>query len=155
MDRAGIPLVGTCRCGRVSIEIAAPPIMISACHCRGCQRMSSSAYSLTAMIPAQAFRVIEGEAVKGGVQGPELDHFFCSFCKTWMFTRVVGMDGFVNVRPTMFDDPRWSEPFIETMTAEKLPWVQTPARHSYEGFPPVEDYEQLVKEFAASVARAG
>lgn len=109
--------------------------------------MSASAYSLTAMIPAQAFRVSTGEPVKGGMRGPELEHFFCPDCKTWMFTRIVGMDDIVNVRPTMFDDPRWSRPFIETMTAEKLPWAQTPARHSYEAFPPVEDYRRLMEEF--------
>lgn len=117
--------------------------------------MSASAYSLTAMIPAQAFRVMDGEPVKGGAQGPDLDHFFCACCKTWMFTRIAGMDDFVNVRPTMFDDPRWSEPFMKTMTAEKLAWVQTPARHSYEGFPPPEDFERLTTEFAASVVRVG
>ncbi len=112
--------------------------------------MSASAYSLTAMIPTEAFRVMAGEPERGGIKGPQLEHFFCPDCKTWMFTRVVGMN-FVNVRPTMFDDPRWSRPFIETMTAEKLPWAQTPARYRYEGFPPVEDFPRLMEEFAASL----
>ena len=141
-------LPGTCRCGRVRIEITAPPIMTSACHCRGCQRMSASAYSLTAMVPAHAFRVAAGDVVRGGAKGPELEHFFCPACMSWMFTRIIGVDDFVNVRPTMFDDPKWTRPFIETMTAEKLPWAETPARHSYAGFPPVEHYERLMEEFA-------
>lgn len=156
MNSTQYPLAGVCRCGRTGFEISAPPIMVAACHCRGCQRMSSSAFALTAMIPENAFRVTKGEPVKGGLQGPELDHFFCDFCKTWMFTRIgsvfpqgAGVDAFVNVRPTLFDDPVWSTPFIDTMTAEKLSWVKTPARHSYEGFPPLEDYRQLLKEFAA------
>jgi hypothetical protein len=68
-----------------------------------------------------------------------------------MFTRIVGMGEFVNVRPTMFDDPKWTRPFIETMTAEKLPWAETPARHSYPGYPPVEHYQRLMEEFAASL----
>lgn len=149
MDTARPPLVGTCRCGKTSMEVTARPILTAACHCRGCQKMSSSAFSLTAMIPTQAFRVISGEPVKGGLQGPELDHFFCPSCMTWMFTRIVGVDDFVNVRPTMFDDPKWGPPFIETMTAEKLPWAQTPARHSYAAFPPMADYQRLLEEFAA------
>jgi hypothetical protein len=41
-------------------------------------------------------------------------------------------------------------PFIETMTKEKLPWAHTPATHSYEGFPPFEDFEKLMTEFAAA-----
>ena len=148
MDSAFRPLEGACRCASIGMEITAPPILTSACHCRGCQRMSASAYSLTAMIPAHAFRVLKGAPVKGGMQGPELEHFFCPDCKTWMFTRICGMDDFINVRPTMFDDPKWTRPFIETMTAEKLPWVQTPARHSYEAFPPMAEFQQLLKEFA-------
>ena len=116
--------------------------------------MSASAYSLTAMIPTRAFRVINGELERGGIKGPELEHFFCADCKTWVFTRIIGapiigIDDFVNVRPSLFDDPRLSLPFIETMTAEKLFWAETPARYSYAGFPSVEDFQRLVEEFAA------
>lgn len=148
MERPDYPLAGTCRCGAVAIEISADPIMTAACHCRGCQQMAASAFSLTAMVPSPAFRVTKGEPVKGGIKGPELDHYCCPDCHSWMFTRIKGMDAFVNVRPTMFDSPVWSRPFIETMTAEKLDWATTPARHSYAGFPPVEDYPKLMAEFA-------
>lgn len=149
MSETGTTHLGECRCGSTRIEVSAPPVMTAACHCRGCQRMSSSAYSLTAMFPAPAFRVVAGEPVKGGIRGEQLDHFFCPDCMTWMFTRINGMDEMVNVRPTMFDEPAWCEPFIETVTAEKLSWAQTPARHSYESFPPVEDYPQLLQDFAS------
>ncbi|NVK58945.1 MAG: GFA family protein [Rhodobacteraceae bacterium] len=145
------PAVGTCRCGALRMEITAPPLATAACHCRGCQKMSASAFSLTAMIPAQAFSVVSGELIKGGIKGPMCDHFFCPGCLTWVFTRIPGMDGFVNVRSVMFDVPAWTDPFIETMCAEKLAWASTPARHSYEGFPPPEDLEPLMREYAASL----
>lgn len=148
MDAVRYSRVGTCRCGETSIEVTAPPIMTSACHCRGCQRMSSSAYSLTARFTADAFRVLTGEPVTGGLRGPRLKHFFCPACMTWMFTRIVGADHVVNVRPTMFDDPGWGEPFIEVMTAEKLPWVQMSARHSYANFPEAAESQRLLQEFA-------
>jgi hypothetical protein len=143
------PRTATCRCGNLQIEVSAPPIMTAACHCRGCQRMSASAFSLTAIFPAQAFRVVKGTPVKGGIQGPTLDHFFCPDCKTWMFTRVVGMSDIVNLRPTMFDTPQWSDPFIETMTRSKLPWATTPARHSFAEFPSQAEFPRLIAEFAA------
>lgn len=152
MTGSRLPLIGTCRCGETSFEVSEQPFMTAACHCRGCQRMSSSAYSLTAMVPAGAFRVLTGEPVKGGIRGPQLDHYFCPSCMTWMYTRIAGVDAFLNVRPTMFDDPAWSEPFIETMTSEKLPWAQTAARHSFEAFPAEEQFQPLMVEFAASVA---
>ncbi|TIU58111.1 MAG: aldehyde-activating protein, partial [Mesorhizobium sp.] len=49
---------------------------------------------------------------------------------------------------TMLDDHAWFAPFIETWTAEKLPWAATPAVHSYEALP--EEYERLVTEYAGA-----
>lgn len=144
------PLSGHCRCERTTIAITAPPIMTAACHCRGCQRMSASAFSLTCMVSPGAFQVTAGTPVRGGAKTPQLEHQFCPDCMTWMFTRIVGVDLFLNVRSTMFDDPRWSVPFIETVTAEKLPWATTPARHSYAGYPPPEQFGSLLAEYAAS-----
>jgi hypothetical protein len=113
--------------------------------------MSSSAYSLSMAIPSDAFTVTEGEPVVGGLHG-EHQHFFCDYCMTWMFTRPAGMDWFVNVRPTMLDDPSWFTPFMETYTKEKLPWAVTPAEHSYETLPAFEEYAQLSEAFAKTIA---
>ncbi|WP_105384231.1 GFA family protein [Neorhizobium alkalisoli] len=149
MAKLALPMEGSCRCGRVRLRISAQPILTMACHCSGCQKMSASAYSLSAAIPAQGFEVTEGEPVIGGLHGPDAHHYHCPHCKSWMFTRPEGMDWFVNLRPTMLDDAKWFSPFIETYTSEKLPWATTSAVHSYETFPPFEAYEGLVREFAA------
>ncbi|ANH04778.1 GFA family protein [Shinella sp. HZN7] len=151
MKRLNLPVDGACRCGRVKIRISAPPMLTMACHCTGCQRMSGSAYSLSAAIPAEGFAVVEGTPVVAGATA-EAGHHFCPDCMTWMFTRPAGFDFFVNVRPTMLDETGWYSPFIETYTSEKLAWAQTPAVHSYEKFPPMEDYEKLIGAYAASAA---
>jgi hypothetical protein len=151
MTTLKLPAEGGCRCGQVRIRISKPPLLTMACHCRGCQRMSSSAYSLSAAIPSDGFEVIQGEPVIGGLHGAA-KHYFCPHCMSWMFTRPEGMDFFVNVRPTMLDEPRWCVPFAETQTAEKLPWAATPAIHSFERFPPMEAYEGLMKAYAEQVA---
>jgi hypothetical protein len=150
MTRPTLPMAGSCRCGKVRIEISAPPLFTSACHCRGCQKMSASAYSLSVAIPTGGFRVTEGEPVPGGLQGGTIRHHFCPHCKSWMFTRIEGMDLFVNVRATMLDDTSWYTPFIETWTDERLPWATTPARHSYPRFPPEADFQRLLAEFAGA-----
>ena len=125
-----MPLEGGCRCGQVRLRISAPPLLTMACHCTGCQRMTSSAFSLSAAFLSESFAVTKGEPVIGGLHGPTR-HYFCPYCMSWMFTRPEGFDWLVNVRSTMLDDPRWSTPFIETWTSEKLPWVTTPAVHSF------------------------
>ena len=148
MSQPNLPMEGACRCGRVRIRISAPPMLTMACHCTGCQRMSGSAYSLSAAIPTAGFAVTEGEPVVAGAT-PEAGHHFCPDCMTWMFTRPQGIDFFVNVRPTMLEETGWFSPFIETFTSEKLDWVETPAVHSYDKFPPIEDYERLLGDYAA------
>lgn len=151
MSDRTLSLEGGCRCGRVRLKISAKPLLTMACHCTGCQKMSSGAYSLSAAIPAEGFEVTSGEPVIGGLHGLS-QHYFCGYCMTWMFTRPEGMDWFVNVRPTMLDDTSWFTPFIETWTSEKLPFAQTGAKHSYAALPAMEEYEGLVKEYMAGAA---
>lgn len=148
MSKIKLPMEGKCRCGQVRIRVSAPPLLTMACHCTGCQRMSSSAYSLSAAFPSEAFSVTQGVPVIGGLHG-EAHHYFCAYCMTWMFTRSEGLDWFVNVRPTMFDDTGWFTPYVETWTREKLSWASTPAIRSYEALPALDEYERLVKEFTA------
>lgn len=141
-----VAMDGGCRCGQVRILLSEPPLLTSACHCTGCQRMTASAFSLSIGAPASGFSVTKGEPVIGGLHG-DARHFHCPYCKSWIFTRLAGMDHFVNVRAMMLDDHHWFVPFIETYRSEKLPWVETPAKHRYEQFPPTEDYEELIAEF--------
>ena len=147
-----LPREGSCRCGQVKIRVSAAPLVTMACHCTGCQKMSSSAFSLSAAIPAQGFEVISGEPVVGGLHGAT-KHMFCPHCMSWMFTRPEGMDFFVNVRATMLDGAADFAPFIETWTAEKLPFAETGAPHSYETLPPMDAYEGLMQEYREWVGR--
>ena len=151
MDEWNTSREGGCRCGQVRLKVSAAPLLTMACHCTGCQKMSASAFSLSAAIPAEGFFVTQGEPVIGGLHGSSR-HYFCPHCMSWMFTRPEGLDFFVNLRPSMLDDPSGLAPFIETYTSEKLAWATTPAEHSYEKYPPMEDYEKLIGAYAASAA---
>jgi hypothetical protein len=97
---------------------------------------------------AISFRRNVRSLVVAGLRGPDLHHFFCPHCMTWMFTHVEGFDAFVNVRPTLLENPSWFSPFIETMTKERLTWAETPARHRFESFPPINEFGALIQEFS-------
>jgi hypothetical protein len=107
--------------------------------------MSASAFSLSLAVPSEGFEVSSGEPVLGGLNQDM--HFFCPKCLSWMFTRPTGADWFVNVRATMLDEHDWFTPFVETYTGEKLPWAATPASHSYDTIPSMEEYPRLIREF--------
>jgi hypothetical protein len=109
--------------------------------------MSSSAFSLTAICPASGFEVIQGSPVLGGLRSADLQHFFCGECMTWMFTRPAALPQVVNVRPSLLDDATWFVPFMETYTSTRLPWVQTGAVRSFETFPPMEAFQELLGEY--------
>ena len=109
--------------------------------------MTGSAFSLSAAIPSQGFSITLGNPVIGGLHGAAR-HYCCAHCMTWLFTRPEAMEWFVNIRPTMLDDPNGFEPYIETWTREKLPWATTPAIRSFEEFPAAEDYAGLMQAYA-------
>ena len=141
------PHEGSCRCERVCFSVSAAPVMTMACHCTGCQKMSSSAFSLSALIPASAFTVNQGCPVIGGLHGADR-HYFCPHCMSWLFTRPHGIDEFVNVRATLLDNANSYVPFMETWTREKLPWVSTPAVESFEQLPEPQAFARLLQAYA-------
>ena len=153
MAEWNLPWDGGCRCGAVRLRVTKPPILTGACHCIGCQQMSASAFSLTISLPGDGLEVVRGEPAIGGLHGPDSHHFHCPYCMSWLFTRVEGMDWFVNLRAPVLDDHGWFVPYIETWTREKLPWATTPARHSFETVPDLPAFEPLMREFAIEGTR--
>lgn len=147
-----LPREGGCRCGQVRLRIKAAPYITMACHCTGCQKMSSSAFSLSAAIPTEAFEVTRGEPAIGGLHGAS-KHYFCPRCMSWMFTRPEDLDWFVNVRSTMLDDTNGIAPFVETYAGEGFAWAKTGAPHSYETLPADDAWEGLMQGFREWTAR--
>lgn len=117
--------------------------------------MTGSAFSTTLTIPTEGFETIAGETVIGGIHGDEARHWHCDHCKSWVYTTGEPDMGFVNLRATLLDDARWFVPYAEMQTAERLPWVETPAERCFERFPEMADYEDLIAEFAEMGARPG
>lgn len=151
MDDWKLPWSGGCRCGAVRVSVTGPPLLASACHCTGCQKMSASAFSLTLTLPSDGLQLVKGVPVLGGLSHDM--HYFCPGCMSWMFTRPPGLSEIVNLRATMLDDPGWFQPYVELFTREKLPWAETGAPHSYEGVPAFAEFERLAREFAEQGAR--
>jgi hypothetical protein len=110
-----------------------------------------SAFSLSIAVPANGFELTRGETVLGGLSRDM--HHFCPRCISWMFTRPIGMDWFVNVRATMLDEHGWFEPFAETFNRENLPWAATAAKYSYQAIPGMAEYEKLTRAYAKEGAR--
>lgn len=142
-----LPWNAGCRCDRVRMRITAPPLLTAACHCRGCQRMTASAFSLSIAVAADGFEVVQGEPVIGGLHGASRHHH-CPHCKSWLFTRPERLETLVNFRASMLDDHGWFAPYVELCTSEAYPWAKTGAVHSFPNIPPDEVFGPLVAEYA-------
>lgn len=151
-----LPWHAACLCGQVRMRITAPPIVIMACHCTGCQKLSSGAYSLTMMLPQAGFAV-EGDTELGALHRAESQHHYCTRCKSWLYTTAPSLEGMglLNFRPTMLEEASWVIPYMESYISEKLPGVVTGARHSFEQFPDPSQYPELMAGFAREGARPG
>lgn len=148
MSPMPLPLEGGCRCGQVRFRVTAKPMITMACHCKGCQRMTASAFSASAAIPTAAFELIKGEPVMGGLHRPEQRHHHCPHCLAWVYTKSDGLEFFVNVRASMFDDTSWFAPYVDIYTSEKMPWVSTSAPHAYPEYPGMETFPKLIEDYA-------
>lgn len=138
---------GSCLCGAVRFHVTGAPMFTMACHCRGCQRMSASAFSLSACYLRDQFALVSGEPVVGGLHGAHRQ-LHCPHCLAWLWTEPHGLDHIVNVRPTMLDPVPTEPPYLETYTAAALPWAKTGAVISFPEFPPMERYMEIVERYA-------
>jgi len=114
--------------------------------------MTGSAYALTLTLPAAGFRVTAGEAVVGGLHAPDLHHFHCSHCLSWVFTQPE-TERFVNLRASMLDDATWFRPFADMYVSEQLAFAETAAPRRFERFPDLSVYPELAAAYAIDGAR--
>lgn len=109
--------------------------------------MTGGAYSASSLYRAERFAVTKGRTVRGGMKtGP--NHQFCPDCMSWMFTVPEGLEEFVNVRSTMFDDAMKHRPYLEMCRSEALPGAASGAVRSYEGFPQESEFPELIAGYA-------
>src|SRR6266568_3765459 len=52
-----LPQTGGCQCGKIRYEITEGPQLVYTCHCKDCQRLTSSAFSLGLVVPETGFRL--------------------------------------------------------------------------------------------------
>lgn len=79
---------GSCLCGQVTYELNGEPLVIHACHCVECQKISSSAYGVNLWIEGKDLKVT-GELSKyttTGGSGKPHDNHFCSNCGSAIFS---------------------------------------------------------------------
>lgn len=132
-----LPLFGGCICSAVHYEITQEPILVYACHCTDCQRLTSSVCSIGLVVPDDAFHASGQEArlAFGGVaeSGRVKQRRICPDCGAWLFsdprpgTLYQYPDPVRIVRGGTLDDTSWLKPTMHFWTRSAQPWVRLPA----------------------------
>ena len=131
---------GSCLCGQVQVALHATPLVVAACHCRHCQKTSSSAFSLVAVVLADHVEVSGpvAEYADTANSGVAVTRRFCGACGSPIETvsaetakqgtRIVKLglfDGLGDLPPRMelFCGGRagWLPAFQETQTFAAMP----------------------------------
>ncbi len=121
---------GGCSCGEVRYRLKTTPLIVHACHCRNCQRLTGGPFAMNACIEKQAVELTAGNPasfrLKGG-SGNDHDVHFCEKCGTYIWSeyhRVPGSCWFVRVGT--LDDPALLSPDVHIYTRSKHPALALP-----------------------------
>ena len=133
-----LPQTGGCQCGKIRYEITKAPQLVYTCHCRDCQRITGSAFSLGVALPQAAFCITAGEprALQRVPDSGRLNtRFVCPDCACWVYSRPRG--GVVRIRAGTLDDTSWLQPTRHIWTRSKQAWITfAESDETFEGQPP-------------------
>jgi hypothetical protein len=123
-------LQGGCACGAIRYQLTGDPLIVHACHCRDCQRLTGSAFVINLWMETQ-FVDASGPAPQSfklsGGSGKPHDVFFCGACGTTLWSRYHGAPGdFRFVRAGTLDTPEVIKPDVHIFTRSKMPWLELP-----------------------------
>lgn len=118
---------GQCHCGHVRYEADIDPDDISICHCTDCQRLTGSAYRVTAVAPTHRLRLTANPPKtyrKYGDNGRPRLQSFCPECGSPLFTTGEGAEaGTTGIRVGTINQRRELRPSRQIWCRSALSWV--------------------------------
>ncbi len=114
-------LTGGCQCGAIRFAISAPPVRVSICHCRMCQKATGAPFASFADVEKSDFAWTKGKpAAFRSSSIAERD--FCSACGTPLsFRRIDGPR--IEILTGSFDRPDRVVPTRQYGAESRLGWV--------------------------------
>lgn len=113
---------GGCLCGSMRYVTKGPPVRVTVCHCRFCQRATGSAYMVEPIFDLAALEVTAGEPsvyeMPSAGSGKAVRVHFCPACGTKLFLTFDRFPTACGVYAGTYDDPHWIE--IEPATAKHI-----------------------------------
>lgn len=119
---------GGCSCRKIRYRVNADPLIVHACHCRQCQRVTGSAFVMNALVEKSEVKLMSGEVVKHHFADTIHTAFFCPDCATYVWSEYKSgrFDDCWFIRVGTLDEPDRVPPSVHIFTESKQPWVIIP-----------------------------
>jgi len=136
---------GGCACGAVRFRLTEEPLIVHACHCRDCQRLTGAPFVVNLWIERKFVEPSGAEprvkTLKAG-SGASHDVVFCGECSTPLWSRYYAPPGdTLFVRGITLDDPSAYTPDVHIWTRSKPTWLPLPAG--------ARSFPEMYSDFAA------
>ena len=133
---------GGCACGAVRYRVTSPPLIVHACHCRDCQKLTGSAFVVNLWIERSFVEAedskLRSNTVSAGSGRPH-EIFRCAECGTALWSKYHAAPGdTVLLRAGTLDHPERVQPDVHIFTRSKVPWLELP-----DGVPAFEAFYRL------------
>jgi hypothetical protein len=139
MNDADADLEGGCDCRAIRYRLLSAPLIVHACHCTQCRRLTGAAFALNAVIETDRLEILAGEPSPVpvvGAGGRPQAIFRCPACQIALWSHYPGAGTkLAFVRVGTLDEPERLPPDIHIYTSTRLPWLQLP-----EGMRAVPEY---------------
>ncbi len=124
------PIEGSCQCGQVSYTLHEAPINVFACHCQECQKLSTSPYSVTAVIASNTIE-FKGELKEWSRLADSGNTNCAKFCPTcgnriYHYNPEDSTTIKLKLKPTGLSNDSIFEPSAHVWVSEKQKWCQIP-----------------------------
>jgi hypothetical protein len=130
MDDIDTDLEGGCACRAVRYRLLSPPLIVHACHCTECRRLTGSAFALNALVETDRLEILAGEAHPvpvPGASGKPQTILRCPACRVALWSHYPGGGPkLAFVRVGTLDEPGRLPPDIHIYTSTRLPWLPLP-----------------------------
>lgn len=123
-----VEIRGGCQCDAVRYRIEVPKLIVYACHCRDCQKHTTSACALSIPVSFAALE-IDGPIstfTRATDSGTTTECAFCTNCGTRMYHRSARSPDMVTLKGGTLDDTSTLIPLAHVWTSRKQPWVCLP-----------------------------
>ena len=122
-------IVGGCLCGNIRYTCEAEPMMMAICHCKNCQKQTSTSFSILVAVPKGALN-IEGELSAyndQGSSGQAVIRKFCGKCGSPILSDVAALPTMDFLKAGTLDDTSWLKPEAQLWCDSAQSWLKLDA----------------------------